>query len=271
VGGQNDIAQRLIRFIGEPEQRIREDYLRILRFFRFWALYGHDADASGLALCCQLKDHLNQLSSERITKEMLKLLSATNPWPVLRLMHQNGFDPLTWGHETIQRNLDALSALETLWGPADLWVRLSVVTGKMPQRLTLSRSQKKNLYALWSPLDQRTIWHSVYAFGIPLTKGRMWMDAVHTLSAQPGPLDQALKMRQEDLSARTQAIQALDHQIYPEFTLTGRDVMALGISGPEVGRILNETKDWWIEHHATPTQQECLDYAALCARMHAPD
>lgn len=262
VGGQKDIAQRLIRFIGDPEQRIREDYLRILRFFRFWALYGQDADPKGLKMCCQLKEHLAQLSSERITKEMLKLLSASNPWPVLRLMQKQNFDPLTWGHQGAATSIPALEILENLWGPADSWVRLAMVTGQMPKRLTLSQAQKKTLYALWTPLDNsRTIWHSVYDFGLPLTKGRIWMDALNAVATYSldtrGELSPQLLA---DLTTRKRVIETLDHQTYPLFPLTGRDVMTWGVSGPEVGRVLQETKNWWIENHGKPSHQECIVY-----------
>ncbi|MEL7116540.1 MAG: hypothetical protein AAGP08_13320 [Pseudomonadota bacterium] len=78
LGGLADLVARRVRFIEDAEQRIREDYLRILRFFRFFAHYGDPADgldAEGLAACAALSDGLERLSKERIGAEMLKLLS----------------------------------------------------------------------------------------------------------------------------------------------------------------------------------------------------
>jgi poly(A) polymerase len=174
VGGQKDIAQKVIRFIGDSEKRITEDYLRILRFFRFWAIYGQKADPQGLNACFHLKNHLNKLSSERITKEMLKLFSAPNPWPVAYIMHDQGFDPLVWGHAGQRSWIGALKILEKLWGPAAGLVRLAMITGHMPKRLTLSREQKKSLQILWNPMNQDDLWISVYDVGVTLTQQGTW-------------------------------------------------------------------------------------------------
>ncbi len=80
VGGLADLESRTLRFIGDAETRIREDYLRILRFFRFFAWYGSGRpDAEGLKACARLKDGLDRLSAERVWAELKKLLSAPDP------------------------------------------------------------------------------------------------------------------------------------------------------------------------------------------------
>ncbi|HVY90362.1 MAG TPA: CCA tRNA nucleotidyltransferase, partial [Hyphomonadaceae bacterium] len=90
-GGLEDIAQRRIVFVGDPETRLREDYLRILRFFRFYAWYGRGApDAAGLAACAKLKSGLSGISAERIWMETKKLLAAPDPMPGLQAMEQSG-------------------------------------------------------------------------------------------------------------------------------------------------------------------------------------
>ena len=91
VGGIADIEARRLRFIGDAEARIREDYLRILRFFRFFAWYGDGRpDAEGLKACARLKEGLAQLSAERIWSELKKLLSAPDPSRALLWMRQAG-------------------------------------------------------------------------------------------------------------------------------------------------------------------------------------
>ena len=91
VGGIADIEARTLRFIGDPEARIREDYLRILRFFRFFAWYGDGRpDAEGLKACARLKEGLDQLSAERVWSELKKLLSAPDPSRALLWMRQAG-------------------------------------------------------------------------------------------------------------------------------------------------------------------------------------
>jgi hypothetical protein len=91
VGGLDDIETRTIRFIGEAEERIREDYLRILRFFRFFAWYGTGRpDSKGLLACARLKDGLTGLSAERVWTEMRRLLEAPDPSRALLWMRQSG-------------------------------------------------------------------------------------------------------------------------------------------------------------------------------------
>lgn len=93
LGGLPDLLARRVRFVGAPAARIAEDYLRILRFFRFNAVYGDPAqgiDPDGLAACAELADGLDRLSRERIGAEMRKLLTAADPAPTVAAMAQAG-------------------------------------------------------------------------------------------------------------------------------------------------------------------------------------
>ena len=93
LGGIADLRSRRVRFVGDPQQRIREDYLRILRFFRFHAVYGdatQGVDQDGLAACAELADGIATLSAERIGAEMRKLLAAWNPAPAVATMAAAG-------------------------------------------------------------------------------------------------------------------------------------------------------------------------------------
>ncbi len=90
-GGRADLAAGRVRFVGEAAARIAEDYLRILRFFRFFAYYGRPpADAEALAACRAAAPELRRLSGERIQAEMMRLLEAEEPVPALRLMVETG-------------------------------------------------------------------------------------------------------------------------------------------------------------------------------------
>jgi poly(A) polymerase len=91
VGGLADIAARRVRFIGEAARRIAEDYLRILRFFRFHAAYGRGAlDPEGLAACIAARAGLEQLSRERVRMELIKLVLAEHAVPTLAVMTETG-------------------------------------------------------------------------------------------------------------------------------------------------------------------------------------
>lgn len=90
-GGKDDLVARRVRFIGEPLQRIAEDHLRILRFFRFHARFGADEpDEEALAACTARANDLMALSRERIADELLKLLSVDDPSPTVALMLEHG-------------------------------------------------------------------------------------------------------------------------------------------------------------------------------------
>jgi tRNA nucleotidyltransferase/poly(A) polymerase len=92
TGGLDDLGHRRVRFIGDPAKRIAEDYLRILRFFRFHAAYGTSdhPDAVGLAACIAGRDGLDQLSRERLRMEMMKLVVAPHAVPTLISMTDSG-------------------------------------------------------------------------------------------------------------------------------------------------------------------------------------
>ncbi|MGV8949657.1 MAG: CCA tRNA nucleotidyltransferase [Cypionkella sp.] len=143
LAGLGDLTQQRVRFVGDPDARIREDYLRILRFFRFHAIYGDpDAgiDADGLAACATNLDGIAALSHERIGAEMRKLLAARDPAPALASMHHSGvLAQVLAGADP--RALAALVHLEA--GAAPDWqARLAVIGGADPtQSLRLSRAE----------------------------------------------------------------------------------------------------------------------------------
>jgi poly(A) polymerase len=122
-GGVEDARAGRIVFVGDPEVRIREDYLRILRFFRFRAWYGHGLpDAAALEACGRLAEGLRTLSAERVGKELLKLLAAPDPREAVELMVRSG---------VLQRLLPPALNLARLWG----LVRLEGSLGARPDPL----------------------------------------------------------------------------------------------------------------------------------------
>lgn len=150
LGGLSDTLARRVRFVGTAETRIREDYLRILRFFRFHACYGDPGgglDAEGLAACASLAEGLETISRERIGAEMRKLLAADDPAPAMAAMAQSGV--LAWvlpGADP--RALAPLVHLEAGLPPS--WLRrLAVLGGDDPaQALRLSRAEARDLSLL---------------------------------------------------------------------------------------------------------------------------
>lgn len=150
LGGLPDLVARRLRFVGDPHQRIREDYLRILRFFRFHAHYGdpgHGMDPEALAACAELADGIETLSRERIGAEIAKLLAAPDPAPAVAAMAQAGvLARVLPGAEA--RALAPLVHLEA--GMAPRWQRrLAALGGQdVEDRLRLSRADAAAVSAL---------------------------------------------------------------------------------------------------------------------------
>ncbi len=163
VGGLTDIETQTLRFIGDAEARIREDYLRILRFFRFFAWYGSGRpETDGLRASARLKDGLDQLSAERVWSELKKLLAAPDPSRALLWMRQAGVltailpESEKWGIDAIHGlvrteadlgwPVDALLRLESMIPPDTARV------DAMGKRLKMSNAERARLEA-WARAD----------------------------------------------------------------------------------------------------------------------
>ncbi len=166
VGGFEDIAARRVRFIGEPQRRIEEDYLRILRFFRFHAHFGAGApDAAGVAACVKGRGGLETLSRERVRTEMLKLFVAPRATPALVVMAETGllgpvlggvpflasFENVVKAEAVIGIEPDAIRRL----GALGVWVAEDAE--RLTQRLRLANAESERLLALehWWRVAQR--------------------------------------------------------------------------------------------------------------------
>lgn len=156
LGGLDDLKARRLRFVGDAAQRIAEDYLRILRFFRFHAQYGDPLgglDADGLAACAAGVDGLARLSSERVTSELRKLLGARDPSPSVAAMHHAGVlarvlpgaDP---------RALAPLVHLEA--GRAPHWMRRLAVLAPDTAPLRLTKAEARDLSRLRDAVGDMT-------------------------------------------------------------------------------------------------------------------
>ncbi len=249
VGGLADIDARRVRFIGEPQKRIAEDYLRILRFFRFHAWYGEGApDAAGLHACIVARAGLELLSRERVRTELLKLLLAPHAAPTLAVMAETGLLGTVLGGVPLLASFENTAKLEAATGAEPDAVRrlgaLGVVVKedaeRLVQRLRLSNAEAERLAALdfW--------WRVSPASGT---------QAAHALLYQLGPqsfLDRVLlAWSRSDAGAADKAWQDLasmpQHWRPPVFPLKAADFMSRGIApGPALGTALRAAEQAWI-------------------------
>lgn len=239
--GLADIAARRVAFVGDPDRRIREDRLRILRFFRFQAWYGRGVpDPAGLAACVREAEGLSELSAERVSKELLKLLAAPNPVPTVAIMAETGI---------LQRLLPEVPGLEAFQGVAkvsdDAVLRLSALMpldagarDRAARALRLSNRDRVRLVALAGPvpdleqLGEAAVRAMVYADGRQAAQDRLTL----ALAARPGQVE---RHRTLNKLVETWPI--------PRMPVGGREVAAMGVPpGPETGALLAAFEAGWI-------------------------
>ena len=230
-GGLEDLRSRTVRFIGEPLQRIAEDHLRILRYFRFHARYGHgDPDPQALQACTERANDLMALSRERIADELLKLLALDDPLPTARLMLERGlFAPVVPEIASVDR-LAALIDAERVAAipPAPLRRLASLlpadaeVASQVAGRLKLSNKAKKRL----ASAADRSLGINPQALAY----------RVGTESA----VDRLL------LAGRPADAAAVAAWTPPRLPISGGQLIARGVpEGPAVARTLKRIEDEW--------------------------
>ncbi len=249
--GIADLKAGRVRFMGDAVTRIREDFLRILRLFRFQAWYGKgEIDAAALNAAAAERAGLKKLSGERIAKEMLKLLAAENPVPCLRAMAATAILPevlpgalaFTRLEHLVQIESDAFFAPDALLRLAALLPDDRAAASALCDRWKLSNADRMRLEDLAGAREKIVSYLSI----------REVRKLLYRLDTQRFR-DRVMLRWAEDLKASNaigwRALLAMaDSWQRPVFPLTGRAVMAAGVpEGPLVGRILAEVEEWWID------------------------
>lgn len=271
VGGLADIEARILRFIGDAETRITEDYLRILRFFRFFAWYGKGRpDAAGLKASAKLKSHLQTLSAERVWSELKKLLRAPDPSRALLWMRQSGVltqilpESEKWGIDAIhalvrsEQDLgwkpDALSRLQAIVPPD------AARMAELGKRLRLSNADKSRLEA-WAltelpkpELSQTGLMKLIYGGSRQALIDRI-KQALASARAEAENDNQAM-MRAGQYSRLLDIAETADIPVFP---LSGADLMKLGFEkGPELGKQLKALEAAWLASGFELTKENLL-------------
>jgi poly(A) polymerase len=232
-GGLPDLAARRVRFIGDPHGRIREDHLRILRYYRFQARFGAELDAAAEAACAELAPTLKGLSRERVATELLNLLALPDPAATLARMEVAGVLPIALP----ERSADGPALLTRLIG----WEQAH---GMAPDPL-------RRLAALL-PADPRQVDQAAARLRLSTAQRKRLAQAAKR-QAQDGDDPRALAYR----LGRAEALDrlaltggdpsALAGWDVPVFPLKGGAIIARGVSaGPEVARLLRTVEDRWI-------------------------
>jgi poly(A) polymerase len=258
-GGLDDLAAGRVRFVGDPAQRIKEDYLRLLRFFRFHADYASGSfDAAAVAAAQQLAPQLKTLSGERVRQETLRLLTARNGPEVYGEMLALGIVQHFLPWSTTLDRLRAVAELEQRHGlEADAIRRLAALTmtgcgAQVAEKLKLSRAESDRIVALDAPrkpFDAGTpesVRREIYAHG------------------NDGALDRLLLdwPRGNDGAKGRAALDLVRTWRRPDFPLKGADLVKLGVpQGQRIGEILASVEAWWFASDFRPDHTACLEKA----------
>jgi poly(A) polymerase len=249
--GLTDLRTGRLRFVGDPAARVAEDYLRVLRFFRFFARYGAvEPDAETLTALRTAVPRLASLSVERVWHELSRILSAPDPLASVSLMDRLGVVAAVVPEGT---DVSALSRLIARGAPVDGLLRMAaLLTGDVAAfaaRLKLSLAERDRLLALRAaPLarpddDDATLRRLLADTPADLLMDRTW------LAGGDGAEWNSLRERLRSTPA-------------PVFPLEGRDVVALGVpQGPRVGELLRAVRAWWLDGGYVADATECRNEA----------
>jgi len=272
VGGIADLRARRVRFIGDPARRIAEDYLRILRFFRFHAAYGHgEPDRAALHACIVARCGLGRLSRERVRMELLRLMTASGAGPAVAVMAEAGLLGAVIGGVSLVSAFVAMAALEAALGLEPDAVRRLGALGvtvaedaeRLWQRLRLSNEEHERLGSMadhwWriSPaIDTGQARTLLYRLG-----SQQYGDRVLISWARSGaPPDDA---HWRDL------LRLPERWTVPVFPIKAADLLARGVvKGPGLGKALGAAEERWIAAgfpHSPEALQKIADAAAAAA------
>lgn len=260
VGGEGDLAAGRVRFIGSAEDRIREDYLRILRFFRFSARFAADFDQQGMSACAELKGGVGNLSAERVGDELSKILTLPSAARAVAAMVETGVLAEVWPASASVSVLERLKqlapdappplGLAALWGEkgdgVDARLRLSNADG-LRRRRAVERAP-----SIDASLFDQAIRALVYRYG-----AAGFRDAVLLAQARSG----------EDLS-RVRMIAAAFTP--PPSPFSGHDALASGVpEGPMVASVLAAAEARWIAEDFPPPSRAKAILAEEIVRLTA--
>ncbi len=249
-GGREDLANGVVRFVGAARARIVEDYLRIMRFFRFFARYGGVPDGEAMAAIGELRDGILGLSAERVWGELKRIVVADDPRAAVRLMGAMGVLGLVVAEGV---DLGRFEAVISRGAPVDALLRVAaLLEGDVEgfgERLKLSNDELEFLVAVKAPLG--------------LAPGAGDDDVRRALAETPADILLARSYLAQDEGAGWDELRGrLRAMERPVFPLQGRDLVEMGVApGKLVGEILAAARAWWMAGGCTWDLESCKAYA----------
>ncbi len=261
--GISDLENGIVRFIGSPSQRIKEDYLRILRFFRFYSIFGKGPiDKKALQACVENKEGLKTLSMERLRDELNKLIMTPKVVETFKIMQDNEILSYILPETRNLHKLDFLIKLvdkeelehEALRRLFILYEPDVALAENLANRLRMSKIQRQH-FIRWAEIQipseeffyDKSLAKLVYRYGKEFCIDKMLLQS----GIDMRPIDNL-----------HQRIEFIRNMIVPIFPLRGKDILTLGVSEPRrIGDILKDIEEIWIRKDFSLTREELLDLA----------
>ena len=275
-GGLEDLKDGRVRFIGDALERVAEDYLRVLRYFRFYAHYAKtEPDTDSFAACRAAATHVENLSGERIWAELSRTLITHNPGSVFQMMEDIGLLRLLFPVGRSVKRLEALAALEemVLFDPEPIRRLTALIqpnrseASQIATRLRLTRDDTHRLDDLSASrgessagMAELSLRRALYTLGRDQFRDLIlldWADQITMNATEAAQSVQGWKDTWDTASLWEP----------PEFPLVGEDVLEMGVEeGPRVGELLESIEEWWVEQAFRPDREACMDRLRLAAR-----
>ena len=245
LNGLNDIKKQKIKFIGNPNERIKEDNLRILRFFRFQAIYGNknlEIDSIALEACHNHKSKLAALSKERITSELRKILSAPNPLEVIIKMNETGVLNELFQNVSID-SLEAYLKTEEKFKININWLGrlLSLQVTQEEESLKLTRCEFKFLKQTKSAIENQ-----IHVLEFSYYNG-----------VENGKIYSILQNFRHNIILSKNLLNQINSLATKKFPITAKDLMP-EIRGKKLGEALRSLEDRWIKSNFTLSKKDLL-------------
>ena len=274
--GLADLENGVVRFIGSAHDRVAEDYLRILRFFRFHARFARGApDPDAVAACREAADQIETLSGERVWQELSRMLISDEPARAFGPMDDHGILRRVLDVSRHVSRLQALASLETMIRlPADPIRRLTALVDAhrreaslVATRLRLGRVETDRFASLSAgrgqcgpDMAEPVLRRSLYRVGPSHFRDLLLLDWADAIARNPAGA-------MASIEGWKRALDAARNWVQPEFPVNGEDAISLGLAeGPDVGECLDAVEEWWIERAFSPDREACLDRLSLAIR-----
>lgn len=251
--GVEDLRAEYIRFIGDPAARIKEDYLRIIRFFRFQGLFEYPKYCeSSYAACVDNANDLRQISKERKWNELQRIFKTKYPIGVFEALIASrvilNFCRLNW---SLNKLANTITWRDTVFSDIFYLMLGSINSFKINTDFCIPMSLQKRLYQVITVLlDAEINWKTVYWVGKDVYKDALIRKSISTKKFKGDAL--------EHLNAQQQIVETW---LMPKFPINGNDLQEMGFpEGPLIGALLKDAEKWWVEQEFTPDYEASLDY-----------